>query len=311
MVDSISANKSIRKIKKPRLVRGFFLESFGSLQRPNTHSRRHALVYSYLSFSSKNGDPMINYRSVAGIQRLASIVLALALMAASSTASSQWLDKLKGLIDDGDEQEQSLSTDLTGDEIGSGLKEALIVGSETVVANLGQEDGFNLDEAIHIPLPDQLDQVRQVLGKIGMDSMLTDLELRLNRAAEIATPKAKALFLGAINDMTLDDVMTIYNGPEDSATQYFRSKMSGSLAIEMKPIVDTSLADAGAAKTYDEVMSLYNTVPFVRKVDADLSDYVVEKGMDGIFFYLAKEEAAIRKDPLKRTTDLLQKVFGN
>lgn len=254
---------------------------------------------------------MTIYRSIAGFLRSTSIVLALSLVAASGTASAQWLDKVKDLLNDGDEQEQSQTLGLSSDEIGSGLKEALRVGSETVVANLGQEDGFNLDDAIHIPLPDQLDQVRKVLGKIGMDSMLTDLELRLNRAAEIATPKAKELFLGAINDMTLDDVMTIYKGPEDSATQYFRSKMSDSLATEMKPIVDTSLADAGAAKTYDEVMSRYNSVPFVRKVDADLGDYVVEKGMDGIFFYLAKEEAAIRKDPLKRTTALLQKVFGN
>ena len=254
---------------------------------------------------------MLNYRSRAGFLISSRIVLTLSLVAFNGSANAQWLDKFKGLLSDGDDQEQSQSLDLSRDEIGNGLKEALRVGSETVVANLGQEDGFNLDEAIHIPLPDQLDQVRQVLGKIGMDSMLTDLELRLNRAAEIATPKAKELFVGAINDMTLDDVMTIYNGPEDSATQYFRSKMSGSLAIEMKPIVDSSLADAGAAKTYDEVMSRYNSVPFVRKVDADLSDYVVEKGMDGIFFYLAKEEAAIRQDPLKRTTDLLQKVFGN
>ena len=96
------------------------------------------------------------------------------------------------------------------------------MGTENVVSSLGTTDGFNLDPQIHIPLPEQLGQVKKVLGKVGMDSMLTDLETRLNRAAEIATPKAKQLFIGAINDMTLDDVMAIYNGPEDSATQYFK-----------------------------------------------------------------------------------------
>tara|TARA_R110002049_G_scaffold157184_10_gene322224 strand:+ start:4864 stop:5613 length:750 start_codon:yes stop_codon:yes gene_type:complete len=234
------------------------------------------------------------------------VLLALALLGVNGTASAGWLDKLKQMVSGGDEKQQTLSTD----DIGGGLKEALRVGTERVVGNLGTTDGFNLDPQIHIPLPEQLDQVRKVLGKIGMDSMLVDLETRLNRAAEIATPKAQELFIAAINDMTLDDVLAIYNGPEDSATQYFKSKMSGPLAVEMKPVVDASLADVDVANSYDSVMERYNSVPFVPKIEADLSDYVVQKGMDGIFFYLGKEEAAIRQDPAKRTTELLQRVFG-
>jgi len=235
-----------------------------------------------------------------------SVFLALALIGVSASVSAGWLDKLKAKLGDNDDNEQTLSND----DIGGGLKEALRVGTENVVGSLGKTDGFNLDSQIHIPLPEQLDQVKKVLGKVGMDSMLTDLELRLNRAAEIATPKAKQLFIGAINDMTLDDVMAIYKGPEDSATQFFKSKMSAPLAVEMTPVVDASLADAGAVKSYNSVMDSYNAVPFVPKVDADLTGYVVQKGMDGIFYYLAKEEAAIRKDPAKRTTDLLKRVFG-
>ena len=238
--------------------------------------------------------------------RIVLMFMALALLGVNGNASAGWLDKLKEMVSDDDEKQQALSTE----EIGGGLKEALRVGTENVVSSLGTTDGFNLDSEIHIPLPEQLGQVKQVLVKVGMDSMLTDLETRLNRAAESATPKAKQLFIGAINDMTLDDVMAIYNGPEDSATRYFKSKMSEPLAVEMKPVVDESLADVGAAKSYDAIMERYNSVPFVPKVDADLSDYVVEKGMDGIFYYLAKEEAAIRQDPAKRTTDLLKLVFG-
>ena len=234
------------------------------------------------------------------------VLLALVLLGVNGTASAGWLDKLKQMVSGDDEKQQTLSTD----DIGGGLKEALRVGTERVVGNLGTTDGFNLDPQIHIPLPEQLGQVKKVLGKIGMDSMLVDLETRLNRAAEIATPKAQELFIAAINDMTLDDVLAIYNGPEDSATQYFKSKMSGPLAVEMKPVVDASLADVDAANSYDSVMERYNSVPFVPKIEADLSDYVVQKGMDGIFFYLGKEEAAIRQDPAKRTTELLQRVFG-
>ncbi|MDX2429249.1 MAG: DUF4197 domain-containing protein [Xanthomonadales bacterium] len=235
--------------------------------------------------------------------RWAFSMVGLALVFTSGTVSADWLSKMK---DSFSKPDQDISTE----EVGSGLKEALRVGTDTVVGNLGQAGGFDLDPQIHIPLPSQLGKVRKILGSLGMDSMLVDLETSLNEAAEIATPKAKQLFMDAINDMTLDDVMAIYKGPEDAATQYFRSKMSVPLALEMKPVVDSSLEDVGALQLYDGVMQQYDEVPFAPKVDLDMSDYVVEKGLDGIFYYLAKEEAAIRSNPAKRTTDLLKSVFG-
>lgn len=231
----------------------------------------------------------------------------LCIFMAAESDSAGWLDKLKESLGAGKQSTRSLSTE----EIGSGLKEALHVGTERVVSNLGKTDGFNLDPEIHIPLPSELDTAKGILEKVGMDSMLVDLELRLNRAAELATPKAKALFLQSINDMTLDDVMAIYQGPDDAATEYFRSKMAGPLAVEMKPLVDQSLGEAGAVNVYNDIMARYNAVPLAPKVDADLSKYVIGKGMDGIFYYLAQEEAAIRQDPAKRTTDLLKQVFGS
>lgn len=221
-------------------------------------------------------------------------------------ASADWFEKLKERLGVGTSSSQSLDTE----QIGNGLKEALRVGTERVVENLGKTNGFYRDPDIHIPLPDELDTVKKILNRVTMDSMLVDLETRLNRAAEIATPKAKALFLQSINEMTLDDVMAIYNGPDNAATEYFRAKMAGPLALEMKPVVDQSLEEVGAVKAYKNVMARYNEVPLAPKVDADLGNYVVEKGMDGIFFYLAKEEAAIRRDPAKRTTELLKQVFG-
>lgn len=197
----------------------------------------------------------------------------------------------------------------TGD-IASGLKEALRVGSERVVSQVGRTDGYNADPAIHLPLPGSLKSVQSALAAAGMSGMLDDLELKLNRAAEAAAPKARALFVDAISQMTIDDARKIYNGPKDSATRYFQSKMTKPLAAEMAPVVDKSLSEVGAVQSYDRVMGQYKQIPFVPDAKANLTSYVVEKGMDGIFLYLGKEEAAIRDNPAKRSTDLLKKVFG-
>ncbi len=195
-------------------------------------------------------------------------------------------------------------------EMGDAFKEALKIGSENVVNKLGTVDGFNTDTQIHIPLPNELNTVKTVLGKVGMSGMVDDLELKLNRAAEAATPKAKALFLQSISEMTFDDVKTIYEGPEDSATQYFKQKMSSSLSAEMRPIIENSLSTVGAVQAYDNMIGQYKNLPFVPNVKADLTDHVVQKGMDGIFYYIAQEEAAIRSNPIKQSTALLKKVFG-
>lgn len=234
---------------------------------------------------------------------------ALVLILAVSGTQADWLSKGKELL--GGFGGGGSGGSLSDGEIGSGLKEALSVSTVAVVAQLGQTGGFNDDPAIHIPLPKSLKTVQSALKSVGMGSLLDDLELRLNRAAEMATPKAKKLFLDAISEMTLDDVRGILNGPDDAATRYFQRKMTPGLLREMRPIVDQSLAEAGAVKAYDRTMGQYNDLPFVPDAKANLSDYVLEKGTDGIFHYIAQEEAAIRNNPAKRTTELLRKVFSN
>ncbi len=222
-------------------------------------------------------------------------------------AGNSWFDKGSELLESFGTK--STTGELTVEEIGAGLKEALKVGSKNVVKQLGAEDGFNKDSNIHIPLPASLDSVKSMLDKIGMSSLFEDLELKLNRAAEDATPKAKKLFRNAISDMSFDDVKQIYNGPDDAATQYFKEKMTPDLTLEMKPVIETSLSQVGAVRAYDDMIKNYKSIPFVPDVKTNLTDYVIEKGMDGIFYYMAKEEAAIRQDPVKRTTELLKKVF--
>ncbi len=195
-------------------------------------------------------------------------------------------------------------------QITEAFKEALSMASQGVVKQVGATDGFNNDAAIHIPLPGTLQKVKSVLATVGLSGMADDLELKLNRAAEASAPKAKALFLSAIKEMTFDDVKNIYEGPEDSATQYFKGKMSTPLADEMRPIVETTLAEVGAVNTYDQVMAKYKDIPFVPNIKADLTQHVLDKGLEGIFYYMAREEAAIRENPVKQTTDLLKTVFG-
>jgi len=236
-------------------------------------------------------------------------------------ANAGFFDKLKEKLKSSQEQSaedpESASDPadsdkpLTNEDIGNGLKDALSVGIETVVSQLGTADGFNLDSVVHIPLPGSLHKVRDTLGKLGLSSTFDELELGLNRAAEVAVPKSRELLLLAVQDLTIEDVMEIYRGPDDAATQYFRSKMSGPLATEMRPIVDESLGQVGAAELYGNIAGSYNDLPFVSPVDSDLTEYVLEKGTDGIFYYLAQEEAAIRKNPVKRTTDLLKRLFKN
>lgn len=237
---------------------------------------------------------------------LGAIALAGAPGAPAQSLFDQGRDMLRGLTSPG-----AGGSALSTGDIASGLREALRVGSQRVVATLGRADGFNASPDVHIPLPGTLKKVQDALRRFGMSGMADEVELRLNRAAEKAVPRARNLFYDAIQRMTIDDAREILNGPKDSATQYFRGRMAKPLAGAMRPIVDQELARAGAIKAYDSMMGQYRTIPFVPDVKADLTDHVLGKAIDGVFLYLAREEAAIRENPAKRTTELLRKVFGS
>jgi len=144
-----------------------------------------------------------------------------------------------------------------------------------------------------------------------MSGVADDLELRMNRAAEAAAPQAKELFLQAISEMTLQDAQGILRGSDDAATRYFQGKMTRPLTDRFTPVVNQELADAGAVQAYDRMMGDYRELPFAPSVEANLTPYVVERALDGMFLLLAREEAAIRQDPAARTTELLQTVFGS
>lgn len=229
--------------------------------------------------------------------------------------AESWWDKAKTLIekpeDDKKEQDkQSQAGELNLTEINQAFKQALSIGADSVVAQLGQHNGFNSDPKIHIPLPSELVSAGKVLDKIGLGGLTQDLEVKLNRAAELATPKAKQLFKDAITQMKIEDVQAIYKGAEDSATQYFKRTMKAPLENQMKPIIASSLSQVGAISAYNQVTESYKDIPFVPDLNADLTEHVVDLGIEGIFLYLAEEEAKIRKDPTKQVTELLKKVFS-
>lgn len=228
----------------------------------------------------------------------------LVLVGCQTTSTDDWLKVGQDVYG------QVYGEPLSQQEIAAGLKQALEVGTSAVVSRLGKRNGFYWDKAIHIPLPDELGRVQRTLTKVGLSSYLDDLELSLNRAAEQAVPKAKQLFWQAIREISWDDVMQIYNGPDDAATRYFQQKMTPALKREMYPVVQATLASTGVIKAYDKVMKKYYAVPYVPNIQVDLEDYAMEKTLDGMFYYLAREEAAIRHDPRKRTTELLKRVFG-
>ena len=199
---------------------------------------------------------------------------------------------------------------LSDAQIAAGLREALTIGSGHVVTQLGGVGGFNLDPKIRIALPANLQKVDAALRMVGMNHLTQDLQTRMNRAAEIATPKAKQMFVAAIAQMTLTDVRDIlFGGQQDAATQFFRRTMGAQLVTEFEPIVGQTLAEAGAIKAFDAATARYNALPLVGQVTGDakanLNTYVANKAVDGVFYYIAQEEAAIRQNPIKRTTELL------
>ena len=249
---------------------------------------------------------MKNYLTIFGV-----VLTIFVWLPRQANAGGTWWDSGVNIFNSlSGESDKGIAKEPTYAEIGDAFKQALRIGTENVVKQLGVTDGFNADPSIHIPLPEELDTVKTMLSKVGMSQLVDDLEVKLNRAAEAATPKAKNLFLQAITEMTFEDIKNIYGGPEDSATRYFQSKMFPPLKKEMQPIVENTLSQVGAIQAYDNVVGQYKTLPFVPDVKANLTEHVVQKGMEGIFYYIAKEEASIRENPAKQTTTLLKKVFG-
>jgi hypothetical protein len=198
---------------------------------------------------------------------------------------------------------------LSDEKIGSGLKEALKIGTENAVGLTGKTDGYFLNQAIKILMPEKLRTVEKGLRAVGYGSQVDELVLSMNRAAEQAAPAAKDIFWNAIGEMTFEDVRKIWSGNETAATDYFKGKTTDRLTAAFRPAVDKTMNEVGVTRQYKELVGKYESIPFVKKETFDIDGYVVTKALDGLFHVVGEEERKIRTNPQARVTDLLKEVF--
>jgi hypothetical protein len=193
-----------------------------------------------------------------------------------------------------------------------GLRAALDLSARGVTERLGRPNGFFGDPKIQIPLPGTLARIQKGLKPLGLSGALDDVQLQINRSAEAAMPTARRLFLDAIRGLTIQDALTILRGGDDAATRLLRARTETSLTALLTPPMEQALTQTGAYRALENAarrtpMAGANLAGVTR---TDLTNFAVQKTLDGAFAYIAEEERNIRKDPAKRTTDLLRRVFG-
>lgn len=195
-------------------------------------------------------------------------------------------------------------------DIAAALKEALNNGIDKEVTKLTATDGFFRNQAVKILLPPELQKVEKALRNIGLGSLVDDGIKSLNRAAENAVKESTPIFVDAVKQMTFTDAKNILLGADDSATAYLQAKTTSPLYAKFNPVVKSSLGKVGADKIWSNIISKYNAIPLVQKVNPDLNDYVTDKALEGVFKMIAVEEKDIRNNIAARTSSLLQRVFA-
>ena len=225
---------------------------------------------------------------------------------ATSPASAQFDKVLKGLGN-----LPSVGGGLSDAKIGSGLQEALKVGTENAVVQTSSVDGFLLNKAIKILMPKTLRNIEKPLRLVGYGPKIDEFVVGMNRAAEKAVPFAKQIFWDAIGQMTFDDVKKILNGSDTAATDYFKSKTTKNLQAAFLPSVTDVMNQVGVNRQYNDLIGKYKDVPFSKNIVFDVNQYVTEKATDGVFFVVGQEEKKIRTNPAARVSDLLKEVFGS
>ena len=240
------------------------------------------------------------------MKKIAYLILFISLLGLQ--AKAQFFKKLKKAADN--VIEETNTSGLSEEEVGKALKEALTIGIEKGVEQLSKPDGYFKDPLIKIPMPNEAKSVEEKLRMIGQGEAVDNAIESMNRAAEDAANGAKDIFVAAIKELTLRDVMNILNGNDDAATRFLEDHTRSLLVEKFKPVIKISLDKVGATKYWNTVFTSYNKLPFISKVNPDLDDYVTNKAIDGLFVQIAKEEKEIRMNPVARVTDLLKKVFG-
>jgi hypothetical protein len=193
--------------------------------------------------------------------------------------------------------------------IADGLREALRVGSERAVGQTSKVNGFLANELIRIAVPRDLQKMASALRTVGLGAEVDELETSMNRAAEKASAEAVDVFWEAVQGLTIDDARAVLSGGRHAATNLLRKRTSGPLASRFRPIVSDKMDEVGLSRLYKDLAARYDALPLGQKPALDLTQYVTDEALDGLFTVLAKEEERIRADPVARTTELLQRVF--
>lgn len=199
---------------------------------------------------------------------------------------------------------------ITNTDATTALRTALTQGVGKAVTMLAKQDGFFANPEVKIPLPPNLQKVEQTMRRFGLGFMADNLILTMNRAAEAAVPEARTMLVDAVKTMTLTDAKNILTGGQDSATQYFRSKTETALAAKFKPIIMQATAKTGVVKNYNQLAGSAAKFGLLDPKAANIDDYVTAETLDGLYKMIAKEELAIRADPIGQTSSILKKVFG-
>ena len=203
---------------------------------------------------------------------------------------------------------------LTEADAAAGIRAALNNGVSSAISTIGVRDGFLRNAQIRIPLPGFLQDMQSSLSRVGLSGPLDTLETQLNRGAEAAVPEGRRIFVDAISGMSISDAIGIVRGGNNAATTYLKDRTFSPLTSLFTPIMSNALQQAGAIQTFDSLAASLRNIPLAPQLGADakndLIQHGVQYGLDGMFLYIAKEEAAIRSNPAKRTSEILRRVFG-
>ncbi len=220
------------------------------------------------------------------------------------------LAQLKDIIKKTNDQAAILTKNNSSLDISAALKEALNKGVTEQVSKLTKTDGFYKNDAVKIIMPDELRKVEATLRKIGLSSLADDGIKAFNRAAEDAVKEATPVFVNAIKNINITDAKSILMGNDSAATAYLQTSTTKELYIKFSPVVQTSLEKVGANVIWTLILKKYNTLPLVRKINPDITDYVTNKSLEGVFKMITIEEKNIRTNLNSRTSDVLKKVFA-
>ena len=239
-----------------------------------------------------------------------------ALLLTATTANAQWgklFDKANGVLNDAGVKTGNTGTtgSYTNSEAVAALKDALKIGAQNASGRLSTVNGFFGNQMIKILMPPEAQKVEAVMRSAGLGSYVDKTILSMNRAAEDASGKAVNIFVNAITTMSVQDGISIVRGGQGAATNYLKAKTTQQLTNAFRPVIQNSLNKVNATKYWADVFNLYNKLPISNnKVNPDLTAYVTERALNGLFVTIADEENKIRTNPAARVTDILKKVFG-